>query len=48
MAAQVGSAAGILEVDKAAWFTIGTARQKILKGQAGFLDQLLKKIPGLS
>jgi len=28
------------EVDRAAWFTIETARQKILKGQAGFLDQL--------
>jgi predicted NUDIX family NTP pyrophosphohydrolase len=28
------------EVDRAAWFPIETARQKILKGQAGFLDQL--------
>jgi predicted NUDIX family NTP pyrophosphohydrolase len=36
------------EIDKAAWFAIETARQKILKGQAGFLDQLLKKMPGIS
>lgn len=28
------------EVDRAAWFPVETARQKILKGQAGFLDQL--------
>ena len=28
------------EVDRAAWFTIGEARLKILKGQAGFLDEL--------
>lgn len=28
------------EVDRAAWFPIETAKQKILKGQAGFLDQL--------
>lgn len=31
------------EVDRAAWFTISAARLKILKGQAPFLDQLLKK-----
>jgi len=29
------------EVDKAAWFGVETARLKILKGQAPFLDQLL-------
>lgn len=29
------------EVDKAGWFPIGMAREKILKGQAGFLDRLL-------
>lgn len=28
------------EVDRAGWFTMETARQKILKGQAGFLEQL--------
>jgi|SRR5690349_7159869 len=28
------------EVDRAAWFPIETARRKILKGQAGFLNQL--------
>jgi predicted NUDIX family NTP pyrophosphohydrolase len=29
------------EVDRAAWFAVETARLKILKGQAPFLDQLL-------
>ena len=29
------------EVDRAAWFSIVEARQKILKGQAPFLDRLL-------
>lgn len=29
------------EVDRAAWFTIPQAREKILKGQIGFVDQLI-------
>lgn len=28
------------EIDRAAWFTLADARQKILPGQLGFLDQL--------
>jgi predicted NUDIX family NTP pyrophosphohydrolase len=28
------------EIDRAAWFTLDVARQKILPGQSGFLDQL--------
>ena len=28
------------EVDRAAWFTLDEARDKILKGQAPFLDDL--------
>lgn len=28
------------EVDRAAWFTLDTARQKILQGQALFLQEL--------
>jgi predicted NUDIX family NTP pyrophosphohydrolase len=28
------------EVDRAGWFPIETARQKIIKGQSGFLEQL--------
>jgi predicted NUDIX family NTP pyrophosphohydrolase len=28
------------EVDRAGWFTIETAKEKILKGQVGFLDEL--------
>jgi predicted NUDIX family NTP pyrophosphohydrolase len=30
------------EVDRAEWFLLETARTKILKGQAGFLDRLLE------
>jgi predicted NUDIX family NTP pyrophosphohydrolase len=29
------------EVDRAGWFDLATARQKLLAGQRGFLDQLL-------
>jgi predicted NUDIX family NTP pyrophosphohydrolase len=32
------------EVDRGRWFTIEQAENKILKGQAGFLDRLLKAI----
>ncbi|MGC4043200.1 MAG: NUDIX domain-containing protein [Armatimonas sp.] len=28
------------EVDRAEWFDLATARQKILKGQVGFIDEL--------
>ena len=31
------------EIDRAGWFPIETARTKILKGQAGLLDQLLDR-----
>ena len=31
------------EVDRAGWFPMETARMKILKGQAGLLDQLLDR-----
>jgi len=30
------------EIDKAGWFSIDEARKKILKGQEGFIDELLK------
>jgi predicted NUDIX family NTP pyrophosphohydrolase len=30
------------EVDRAAWFELSEARQRIIGGQAGFLDQLVK------
>jgi len=33
------------EVDRAEWFSIDAAREKILKGQAGFLDQLAALLP---
>ncbi|HEY2018495.1 MAG TPA: NUDIX domain-containing protein [Bryobacteraceae bacterium] len=32
------------EVDRAAWYNVESARLKILKGQAPFLDQLLEKL----
>lgn len=32
------------EVDRAAWFSLDEAREKILKGQAGFLGQLQEKL----
>jgi len=32
------------EVDRAAWLTIEEARQKIVKGQVAFLDQLRRKL----
>jgi predicted NUDIX family NTP pyrophosphohydrolase len=37
------------EVDRAGWFTLPVAKEKIGKGQAGFLDELdeiLKGVPG--
>lgn len=36
-----GKRAQFPEVDRAGWFTIDEARQKILKGQQPFLDRLL-------
>jgi predicted NUDIX family NTP pyrophosphohydrolase len=32
------------EVDRAAWFALDAARRKILKGQAGLLDELERKL----
>jgi len=32
------------EVDRAEWFEMETARRKILPGQAGFLDQLIRYV----
>jgi predicted NUDIX family NTP pyrophosphohydrolase len=34
------------EIDRAGWFGIAEAREKILKGQAGFLDRLLAILRG--
>lgn len=33
------------EIDKAAWFTVHLARQKLLKGHLAFLDRLLEHLP---
>ena len=35
------------EVDRAAWFTLDAAREKIIKGQAGFLEELQQKLGDL-
>ena len=32
------------EIDRADWFSLDEARRRIVKGQAGFLDRLLKAI----
>jgi predicted NUDIX family NTP pyrophosphohydrolase len=32
------------EIDRAAWFTVESARRKILKGQVGFLDRLQQEL----
>ena len=32
------------EIDRAGWFSIEEARGKILQGQAGFLDELVRKL----
>jgi len=34
------------EIDRAAWFTLPVAREKIIKGQAGFLDELHRILMG--
>jgi predicted NUDIX family NTP pyrophosphohydrolase len=36
------------EVDRAAWFTIPQAREKILKGQIGFIDQLVSLVGNMN
>lgn len=36
------------EVDRGAWFPVGTARSKILKGQTAFLDALMASISTIS
>jgi predicted NUDIX family NTP pyrophosphohydrolase len=45
--AKSGRQAQFPEVDRAAWFPIESARLKILKGQAPFLDQLLGRVPAM-
>ena len=34
------------EVDRAAWFTLAAAREKILRGQLGFLEELRGLLEG--
>lgn len=39
-----GKRAEFPEIDRAGWFSIDLARQKIQKGQLGFLEQLCEKL----
>jgi predicted NUDIX family NTP pyrophosphohydrolase len=39
-----GSIREFPEIDRAEWFSIKAARSKLLKGQLGFLDQLVSKL----
>jgi predicted NUDIX family NTP pyrophosphohydrolase len=41
-----GAVRSFPEVDRAAWFELATAREKILPGQRGFLDQLAARLAG--
>jgi predicted NUDIX family NTP pyrophosphohydrolase len=40
-----GRKASFVEVDRAAWFGLGEAREKLAKGQVDFLDALEKTVP---
>ena len=37
-----GRKASFVEIDRAGWFSLGEAREKLAKGQVGFLDALEK------
>ncbi len=39
-----GKTAEFPEVDRGGWFSLGEAREKILRGQAGFLDELEERL----
>jgi predicted NUDIX family NTP pyrophosphohydrolase len=43
-----GQMAQFPEIDRAAWFSIETARRKLLKGQLPFLDQLQQALAAAS
>ncbi len=40
-----GRKAAFVEVDRAGWFSLGEARDKLIKGQLGFLEALEKVVP---
>ena len=41
-----GVKASFVEIDRAGWFTLSEARERLSKGQVGFLDALAKLVPG--
>ena len=43
-----GRRAAFVEVDRAGWFDLEQARDKLIKGQLGFLDALEKVVPRLT
>jgi predicted NUDIX family NTP pyrophosphohydrolase len=40
-----GRKASFAEVDRAAWFSLGEARERLAKGQVGFVDAFAKVVP---
>ena len=43
-----GRKASFAEIDRAGWFSLGEAREKLAKGQVGFLDALAKVVSTVS
>ena len=43
-----GRKASFVEIDRAGWFSLGEAREKLTKGQIGFLHAFEKAVPRLS
>jgi predicted NUDIX family NTP pyrophosphohydrolase len=43
-----GRKASFVEVDRAAWFSLGEARERLAKGQVGFLDALENAVSRVS
>jgi predicted NUDIX family NTP pyrophosphohydrolase len=40
-----GRKASFAEIDRAGWFSLAEAREKLVKGQVGFVDALEKAVP---
>jgi predicted NUDIX family NTP pyrophosphohydrolase len=40
-----GRMASFVEIDRAGWFSLGEARERLVKGQVGFLEALEKAVP---
>jgi predicted NUDIX family NTP pyrophosphohydrolase len=40
-----GRMASFVEIDRAGWFSVGEARERLVKGQVGFVEALEKAVP---